>query len=103
MTNPEDIKQKTKTPTFKTIDREIRALNAELEQDNTLMAETQSGRLERVLKVYGRIKPLLTAVSMLPLIPSTWRAALVIFNQALEALAGVGGEMSPDFKAGKDL
>jgi hypothetical protein len=56
-----------------------------------------------VLKIYRGIKPVLAVLSALPLIPSTWRAALVMFDQALEALSGVGGEVVASFKAGKDL
>ena len=39
----------------------------------------------------------------LPLIPSTWRAAIVMFTQALESLSLVGGDITAQFKAGKDL
>ena len=33
---------------------------------------------------------------------ATWRAALVIFTQAVEAVVS-SPEIAPDFKAGKDL
>lgn len=91
----------------KTIDRNIRTLMQEMEHENTLIPETPTGKLQRVLKIYRSIKPMLTVISTLPLIPSTWRAAVVMFNQALEALSlagfGGGGEVTAEFKGGKDL
>ena len=85
------------------IDRNVRMLVQEMEHDNSLVAETPTSKLQRVLKMYRQIKPLLSLVATLPLIPSTWRAALVMFNQALEALSLSGAEVSAEFKAGKDL
>ncbi len=103
MTNPEEIKGKSKAQSFKAIDRSIRTMTAEMEQgqESTLLPATQAGRIERLLKIYRGIKPLLTVLSMFPLIPNTWRAAIALFNNALEAVA-VGG-VNADFKAGKDL
>lgn len=80
-----------KQPSFKSIDREIRTLTAEMQQEQTLMPETQNGRIARLLKIYNGIKPLLTVISALPLIPSGWRAALVLFNNALAAVAAGAG------------
>lgn len=93
-----------KQPSFKSIDRDIRTLTAEMQQEQTLMPETQNGRIARLLKING-IKPLLTVISALPLIPSGWRAALVPFNNALAAVAAGAGadDVTADFKAGKDL
>lgn len=104
-TNEKHVQQMSaKTPSFKQVDREIRALNVkEMEQENALLAETQGGRIQRLLKIYRGIKPLLTVVATLPLIPSTWRAALILFNQALEAVAIGAPDVEADFKAGKDL
>lgn len=87
----------------KSIDRSIRTLMQDMEHENTLVPETPNGKLQRVLKIYRAIKPMLTVISTLPLIPSTWRAAVVMFNQALEALSLVGGEVTAEFKGGKDL
>ncbi len=105
MTNPEEIKEKSKAQSFKAIDRSISTMTAELEQEQeaTLLPATQSARVERLLKIYRGIKPLLTVLTMLPLIPNTWRAALALFNNALEAVAVGVGDVSADFKAGKDL
>jgi hypothetical protein len=101
-TNPKHV-ESAKTPSFKTIDREIKTLTAAMEQEQTLMPETQSGRIARLLKIYNGIKPLLTVISALPLIPSGWRAALALFNNALAAVAADADDVSADFKAGKDL
>ncbi len=87
----------------KSVDQSVRMLMQELEHENTLLAETPATRFRKVLKIYRGIKPVLAVLSALPLIPSTWRAALVMFDQALEALSGVGGEVVASFKAGKDL
>jgi len=87
----------------KSVDRSVRALMQEMEHENTLVAETPVARFQKVLKIYRNIKPLFALISAIPLIPSTWRAALVMLDQALEALAGVSGELTAQFKAGKDL
>jgi hypothetical protein len=92
-----------KLPTFKSIDRDIRTLAAEVEQENALMPETQEGRVARLVKIYSGIKPLLTVISALPVIPSSWRAALTIFNTALAAVAAGAEEIDAGFKAGRDL
>lgn len=103
MTNPEEIKEKSKAQSFKAIDRSISTMTAEMEQEDeaTLLAATQSARVERLLKIYGGIKPLLTVLTVLPIIPEKWRAALALFNNAIEAMAVGGADAT--FKAGKDL
>jgi hypothetical protein len=85
-----------------TIDRSIRTLMQELKHENTMPPETPLGRLQRVLKIYGGIKPLLVILGSVPVIPSPWRAALKTFAQSLEALATTP-EVTAAFKAGKDL
>ena len=87
----------------KSIDRHVRTLMQEMEHETTLVSETPVSRLQKVLKIYRGIKPLFAILGTLPLIPSTWRAAIVMFDQALDALSGVGGEITASFKAGKDL
>ena len=107
-TNPKDLNpieaskaaiEKSKRST----DRTLRALQQDMEQENTLVPETQNGRIARLLKIYNGIRPLLTVISALPLIPSTWRAALALFNNALAAVAAGAEDVSTEFKAGKDL
>jgi hypothetical protein len=102
-TKPSDLSEITIKQSKKTVDRSIRTLLADMEHENTLVAETASGRLQRVLKIYRGIKPLLSVLGSLALLPQTWRAAIVLFNQALDALSLVGSEATAEFKAGKDL
>ena len=107
-TNPKDLNSKesseaTIKSSKRSVDASLRNLQKEMEQENTLVQDTPNGRLQKVLKIYRGIKPLFRVLSALPLIPSTWRAAIVMFDQALEALSGVSGEITAQFKAGKDL
>lgn len=107
-TNPKDLNPKESTETTirgskRSVDASLRNLQKEMEQENTLVQETPVGRFQRVLKIYRGIKPLFKVLSALPIIPATWRAAIVMFDQALEALSGVSGEITAQFKAGKDL
>ena len=93
----------TNTVSFKHIDKSVKTLNlAEMEQENSLLPDNLSGRVQKLVKVYSAIRPLLTVVSTLPIIPAAWRAALTIFSQAVEAVVSAP-EVSADFKAGKDL
>ena len=87
----------------KSVDRNIRALMQDMEHENTLVQESPNGRLQRVLKIFRGVKPALSVLSTLPLVPSTWRAAIVMFVQALEALSTIGSDITLEFKAGKDL
>lgn len=87
----------------KSIDRRVRTLMQEMEHETTLVAETPVSRLQKVLKIYRGMKPLFGVLSTLPVVPTTWRAAIVMFDQALESLSGVGGEITAAFKAGKDI
>lgn len=107
-TNPKDLNpieaskaaiEKSKRST----DRTLRALQQDMEQENTLVQDTPNSRLQKVLKIYRGIKPVFAVIGSLPLIPSTWRAAIVMFTQALESLSLVGGDITAQFKAGKDL
>jgi hypothetical protein len=107
-TNPKDLNPKESSETHiktskRSVDASLRNLQKEMEQENTLVQETPVGRLQRVIKIFRGIKPLLTVLGSLPLIPSTWRAAIVMFTQALDSLAVVAPEVTAEFKAGKDL
>jgi len=85
------------------VNRRISNLIRELHSQNTLVAETPLARFQKVLKIYRSLKPLFAVLENLPLIPLTWRTALVMLDQALEALSGIGGEITAQFKAGKDI
>ena len=84
----------------KTIDRIVRTLMREVQREDTLAPESGRARVERVLMIYGGIKPLFDVITELPLIPYTWRAALVMFDQALDSLAGAARDFAPDFMTG---
>ena len=93
----------TNAVSFKHIDKAVKTLSIDkMEQENALLPDNLSGRVQKLVKVYSSIKPLLTVVAALPIIPATWRAALAIFTQAVEAVVSAP-EIAPDFKAGKDL
>ena len=102
-TNSKELSETTIKRSKSAVDRSIRALMHEMESENTLVAESPLSHFQKVLKIYRGIKPLFAVLGRLPLIPSTWRAAIVMFDQALEALSGVSGEITAQFKAGKDL
>ena len=102
-TNSREVSETTLARSKKSVDRSIRALMQEMEHENTLVQESPVSTLQRVLKIHRGIKPLFAVLGALPLIPSTWRAAIVMFNQALEALAFVAPDVTAEFKAGKDL
>ena len=107
-TNPKELNPLEASKTMiekskRSTDRSLRTLNIDMEHENTLVQDSPNTRLQKVLKIYRGIKPVITVIGALPLIPSTWRAAIVMFTQALDALAAVGGEITAEFKAGKDL
>ena len=58
---------------------------------------------EKVLNIYRGVKPLFAMLATLLLIPSIWRAAITMLDQAPEALPNDGGDIVVQFKAGKDL
>ena len=57
----------------------------------------------RMLKFYAAVKPFLTAIAGVPVIPVKWRAALSLFLRAVDAVADGNGGPSPSFKGGMDL
>jgi hypothetical protein len=101
--DPKQLSEATIAKSKRSVDRNVRALMQEMEHENTLVQESPNGRLQRVLKIFRGLKPVLAVIGTLPLIPATWRAAMAMFVQALDALALVGPEITADFKAGKDL
>ena len=87
----------------KPIDRSLRTLMAELEQENTLLPQTPSSQFQRLVKVYRNVKPVLTILSTLALIPTGWRTGLMVLVQALDSLTLAAPDVTAQFKAGKDL
>ena len=104
-------------PDYREIDNNIRSLRIHTFQPATaVQAESLLTLIQRLLIIYRAINPFLMALSTLPLIPPTWRAALTVFLQTLDAIAAVAvpvpaaaaGDIDPintdpSFKAGKDL
>jgi hypothetical protein len=102
-TAKEHLDQLASAKAYAAIDHSIKALNvAEVEMENTAIADTPGSSIQKLAKVYTAVKPLLTVVSTLPLFPQAWRAALSLFVAAIEAVVSTA---SPElnFKAGKDL
>jgi hypothetical protein len=112
--------------TYRMIHRSIAALRIEevTTSFHTAQAESYTSLVDRVLKIYKALMPFLTALTAIPLIPPSWRAALVAFLQALDLLAAASSSdepvpatasaaadtttteptsSDPSFKAGKDL
>ena len=101
--NPKETSEALIRASKRSVDASLRNLQKEMEQENTLVQDTPNGRLQKVLKIWRGIKPVFAVIGALPLIPSTWRGMIVIFTQALDALSAVGGDITAQFKAGKDL
>jgi hypothetical protein len=107
-TNPKELNAKKASESAiaaskRSVDRSIRALMLDMEHENTLKPETPLVSVQRVLKIYRGIKPLLMVVGAIPIIPSTWGAALSMFTKSLDALSVALPEVTAAFKAGKDL
>jgi len=91
------------TTPYLDIDKAIRTLDgAAIHSEGAAAADDLNTRLEKLVKVYGSIKPLLVAVSALPIVPAKWQTALVLFTQTVDAVVA-SPEIDSDFKSGKDL
>lgn len=65
--------------------------------------ESFEGQLERLARVYASVKPLLTMLAAVPLLPPLFRKAITYLGAAIEAVAAGVGSLPVSFKAGKDL
>jgi hypothetical protein len=87
-----------------------------MEMESSAIADTPNGRVQRLVKIYGSIKPLLLVLSTLVILPASWRDGIAVFVGALDAVALVAPQFGagevvkiddpqpvPVFKAGKDL
>lgn len=97
-----------KAAPYQYINASIRTLAIEIAANNNVLPgeenpDTPIGRIERLVKLYEALKPLLQTVAALTLIPRGWRSALSLFLAALEAVADGLADLSAQFKAGKDL
>lgn len=110
-TSKAHIDEMQASKTYALINRSIKTINvADFAQENAVLPQTLSGNVQRLVKIYAGVKPLLTVIATLPLIPQTWRAAIALFNSALDAVAATSDvatatatDAPPDFKVGKDL
>lgn len=88
----------------------------DMEIESSATADTANGRVQRVVKIYGSIKPLLVGLSTLVILPPSWRDGIKLFVGAFDAFAAAAPKFnaaeiveiddprqSPEFKAGKDL
>jgi hypothetical protein len=83
----------------RSIERNMKALASAMENEDTASHETPNGRVQRVLNIYRHLQPLLNVLGKLAVVPPNWRAAIIMFTQALDGLALAGNA----FKAGKDI
>ncbi len=85
------------------IDAAVQRIKA-IDQEGVLPGEeTPEGRIERFLRLFEGVKPLLTAIASLVIIPRGWRTAVSTFIKAVQAVADDLANLADDFKAGKDL
>jgi hypothetical protein len=95
------------------IDAHVRALDLSPFADRqSVIAGGEEDFLPRLQSVYHAVRPILSIVAELPLLPPHWRDALRLFVATVDAIATTGGvdaegplpnHPNPDFKAGKDL
>ncbi|MBV9496868.1 MAG: hypothetical protein JOZ54_21680 [Acidobacteria bacterium] len=86
-TSTKHMEEMQASKTYATINGAVKTINIpEMEEENSLLPQTFAGSVQRLVKVYNGVKPLLSVIATLPLIPQAWRAALALFNAALEAV-----------------
>jgi len=76
--------------TFKSIDQGVKAFHASAENTGAQTPTVQ------FVTLYAAVRPIVVLLSTVPLIPLTWRSALLDFLKSLD-------QVSATFKAGKDL
>ena len=67
--NPVEASKAAIEKSKRSTDRALRALNQEMEHENTLVQDTPNTRLQKVLRIFRGLKPLFTVLSSLPLAP----------------------------------
>jgi len=81
-TNQNDMEHQKATQTHAAINSSVDSIGGDMESKVT--ADTPAGRVQRLVTVYGGIKPLLTTLSTLAIIPPKWRDALRLFMAVLD-------------------
>jgi hypothetical protein len=92
----------TSIPTYTQIHRSLRGLE-DVEQENTLLPESFESHLARLAHIYTAVKPLVTMLAGVPLLPPLFRKGIAYLGTAIEAVLASSGNVSAKFKAGKDL
>lgn len=69
--------------------------------DPMTIVQTPGSRVKQVVTIYRAVRPVLSTVASLALVPASVRAVVQLFVVALDGLAA--DVASADFKAGKDL
>ena len=87
------------TITFDTIDKSIRNIDLDV---MGAVPEPES-RTTRLLTMDRGVRPLLTTVTLLPVLPPKFREALSLFLVTFDQFAQAVPEAEGGFKAGKDL
>lgn len=89
----------------KNSDKRAAALLMELGSENMLLPQSPLAVVKRVLKIYRVVKPVLSIIVKLPILPRAWSGILGALMNALDALGSpeVIDDISAKFKAGKDL
>ena len=87
------------TITYESIEKSIHNIDLEA---MTAIAEGPN-RTQRLVAMYAAVRPILSAVSVLPLLPPKFREALRLFLLTFDQFAQSAAQSDPDFKAGKDL
>ena len=87
-------------------------IDAHVQAQSTTPAPAGQTALERLFTRYNAIKPILAALSVIPLIPTAWRAGITAFMTTADDVAVLLAApittapsplpVNPDFKAGKD-
>jgi hypothetical protein len=73
--------------TYGSINHSIRSLELEGLPQQTAVADTLESQLQRLVRVYAGVKPLLAVIATMPLLPHYWRVALALFAGTLDAVA----------------
>jgi hypothetical protein len=84
------------TVSFESINAHVSNIDLSEVTAATALPQTAADRAQRLATAYTAARPILVAVSAIPLIPATWRAIVTTLVAALDGVTAT-------FKAGKDL
>jgi hypothetical protein len=81
---------------FETINAHVSSIDLSEVTAQSAAPQSAAERAQRLMTAYTAARPILMAVSAIPLIPATWRAIVTTLVAALDGVTNT-------FKAGKDL